>query len=152
MVFGLGTLIFPVIFAMMDAFETIVTGICLDTTYGYAMPAGDSVIILGMEYGAFALIFWLFILWKEKKVYNPFTKKSVPRVLGAVTDNIAIVFYSCAMAVNSVSTDSVLAIYPVLVMFGGRIFMKERLERKQYIFLLGIVAGSVMVVASNTLL
>ncbi|MCR4904191.1 MAG: hypothetical protein K6A23_15135, partial [Butyrivibrio sp.] len=47
---GLGTLIFPVLFSLVDGLETVVTGICLDTTYGYAMPEGDSIIIVGFEY------------------------------------------------------------------------------------------------------
>ena len=51
MTLGLGTLIFPVLFSVGDALETIVTGICLDTTYGFAMPEEDSIIIVGMEYG-----------------------------------------------------------------------------------------------------
>ena len=149
MVRGLGTLIFPVIFAVIDGLETIVTGVCLDTTYGYAMPEGDGIIIIGMEYAAFALGFWIYIYLKEKKVYNPFTKKSAPRILGALTENIGIVFYSYAMAMNSVSTDPLLAVYPVFVMIGGRLFMKEKVSRSQYIFLLGIVAGSIMVVADT---
>lgn len=146
---GLGTLIFPVLFAVADAMETIVTGICLDTTYGYSMPEGDSIIIVGMEYAVFALGCWIYLLLKEKKPFNPFTKKSAPRILGAVTDNIGIVFYSYAMAINSVSTDPLLAVYPVFVMIGGRLFMKEKVSRSQYIFLFGIVAGSVMVIADT---
>ena len=148
---GLGTLIFPLVFAAADAMETITTGLCLDSTYGYAMPEGDSIIIIGMEYAIFVLGFWIYIYWKEKKVYNPFTKHSAPRLLGAVTDNIGIVFYSYAMALNSVSTDPLIAIYPIFVMIGGHIFMKERVSVPQYVFLLGIIAGSVMVVASMVL-
>ena len=53
------------------------------------------------------------------------------------------------MALNSVSTDPLIAVYPVFVMIGSRIFMKERLSATQYDFLLGIVAGSVMVVAGT---
>ena len=64
---GLGTLIFPVLFAIVDALETITTGICLDTTYGYSMPEGDSIIIVGMVYALFALGFWIYIYRKEKK-------------------------------------------------------------------------------------
>ena len=79
---GLGTLIFPVIFALIDGLETVVSGVCLDTTFGYAMPEGDSIIIVGMEYAAFALGFWIYIYIKEKKIYNPFTKKGAPRLLG----------------------------------------------------------------------
>lgn len=146
---GLGTLIFPVIFAIADGLETIVTGLCLDTTYGFAMPEGDSIIIVGMEYAVFALGCWVYIYCTEKKPYNPFAKKSAPRILGALTDNIGIVFYSYAMAINSVSTDPLLAVYPIFVMIGGRVIMKETLSRAQYIFLLGIVAGSVMVIAGT---
>ena len=146
---GFGTLIFPIVFAVVDGLETIVTGICLDTTFGYAMPEGDSIIIVGMEYAAFALGCWIYILIKEKKAYNPFTKKSAPRILGALTDNIGVVFYSYAMAINSVSTDPLLAVYPIFVMIGGRVFMKEKISKTQYLFLLGIVAGSVMVVVDT---
>ena len=146
---GLGTLIFPVIFAVADALETIVTGICLDTTFGYAMPEEDSLIIVGMEYAVFALGFWIYISLKEKKVYNPFIRKNAPRILGALADNVGIVFYSYAMAINSVSTDPLLAVYPIFVMIGGRIFMKEKISKLQYVFLNGIVAGSMMVVADT---
>jgi hypothetical protein len=148
---GLGTLVFPVIFSVGDALETIVSGICLDATYGYAMPEGDSIIIVGMIYAAFALGFWIYIWLKEKKPYNPFTRRSAPRILGAVTDNIGIVFYSYAMALNSVSTDPLLAVYPILAMIGGRFLMKEKLSAAQYVLLLGIVAGSVMVIAGTVL-
>lgn len=143
---GLGTLIFPVLFSIIDAMETIVTGVCLDSTYGFNMPEGDSIIIIGMEYAIFALACWIYVYLKEKKVYNPFTKKSMPRILGALTDNIGIVFYSYAMAINSVSTDPLLAIYPIFVMIGGHIFMKEKVSTTQYIYLIGIILGSILVV------
>ena len=149
MVRGLGTLIFPVIFSVVDALETIVTGVCLDSTYGYAMPEGDSIIIVGMEYALFALGCWLYIYRKEGKVYNPFTKKSAPRVLGALADNVGIVFYSYAMAMNSISTDPLIAVYPVFAMLGGLVIMKEKVGVAQYIFLLGIVAGSIMIIAGT---
>ena len=142
---------FPVLYALADGVETIVTGVCLDSTYGYAMPEGDSIIIVGMEYAAFALGFWIYIYCKEKRAYNPFTRYSAPRMLGALADNVGTVFYAYAMALNSVSTDPIIAVYPVFVMIGGRIFMKERVSTAQYVFLLGIVAGSVMVVAGTLL-
>lgn len=143
---GLGTLVFPVIFAVIDGLETVVTGICLDTTFGFAMPEGDSIIIVGMEYAVFALGFWIYICIREKKIYNPFTRRGAPRILGAVADNIGIVLYTYAMAINSVSTDPLLAVYPVFVMLGGRAFMKEKVSKAQYVFLLGIIAGSILVV------
>ena len=146
---GLGTLIFPLCFAVIDGLETIVTGVCLDSSYGFGMPEGDGIIIIGMEYAAFALAFWLYILWKEGKAYNPFAGKGVPRMLGAVADNVGIVLYSYAMAMNSISTDPLIAVYPVFTMIGGRIIMKEKVSTAQYVFLFGIVAGSVMVIVDT---
>lgn len=148
---GLGTLIFPIIFSMADALETITTGICLDNTYGSSMPEGDSVIIVGMEYALFAFCFWIYVSFKEKKVYNPFTKKNLPRILGSVTDNVGVVFYSYAMAINSISTDPLLALYPILGMIGGRIFMKEKISKTQYILLSCTIIGSIMVVVGTVL-
>lgn len=66
-------------------------------------------------------------------------------MFAAVTDNVGIVFYSYAMAINSISTEPITALYPVLVMFGGRIIMKEKVSVPQYICLFTIVAGSVLV-------
>ena len=148
---GLGTLIFPVIFSVGDALETIVTGLCLDTTYGYSMPEGDSIIIVGMEYAAFALGCWIYLYRKEGTLYNPFSRNSAPRTLGALTDNVGIVFYSYAMAINSVSTDPLIAAYPVIVMLGDRVLIKEKVSASQYIYLLGVVAGTVMVIADTVL-
>lgn len=146
---GLGTLIFPVMFAVIDGLETVVTGICLDTTFGYAMPEGDAIIIIGMEYAVFALGCWCYLWFREKKPYHPFRRENRARMLGVLADNIGIVFYSYAMAINSVSTDPLLAAYPVLVMIGGRVLMKEKVSMSQYICLLSIVAGSIMVVADT---
>jgi len=146
---GLGTLIFPVLFAMVDSMETVVSGICLDSTFGYAMPEGDSIILVGMEYSIFSLGCWIYLLVKEHDVYHPLKRENLPRLLGSVTDNIGIVFYSYAMAIDSISTDPVLAVYPVLSMIGGRVFMKEKVSPVQYISLLLIVFGSILVVADT---
>ncbi len=146
---GLGTLIFPVLYAITDGLETIITGVCLDSTYGYAMPEGDSLIIIGMEYAIFALCCYIYIYLTEKKFYNPFKKENAPRILGSITDNIGIVFYSYAMAKDSVSTDPILATYPILVMICGHLIMKERVSIKQYLCLFSIVAGSVLIIVDT---
>lgn len=146
---GLGTLIYPILFAMVDSLETVVSGICLDNTFGYSMPAGDSVIIVGMEYSIFSLGCWIYILVRDHEIYHPLKKENLPRLLGSVADNAGIVFYSYAMAIDSLSTDPILAVYPVFSMLGGRIFMKEKISTVQYISLFFIIAGSVLVVADT---
>ena len=144
---GLGTLIFPVMFAMVDAIETVVTGVCLDTTYGYSMPEGDSIIIVGAEYFIMAFGCWIYISVKEKKAYNPLRRENLPRLIGSVTDNVGVVFYSYAMAIDSISTDPVLAIYPIVAMIGGCVFLKEKVSKIQFVTAAFIVLGSVLVAA-----
>ena len=62
---------------------------------------------------------------------------------------VGIIFYSYAMAIDSVSTDPLTAVYPVLSMLGGRVLMKEKLSTAQYVCLLSIVAGSILVIADT---
>lgn len=143
---GATALIFPLLFSMMDGLETVVSGVCLDKTFGLAMPEGDSVIIVGMEYAFFALLFWIYISIREKKVYTPFTKAGVPFFCGTLCDNIAIVFYSHAMALDSVATDPILAVYPMITVLLSRIILKEKLSVKQYLCLGLLLAGSVIIV------
>jgi drug/metabolite transporter (DMT)-like permease len=50
---------------------------------------------------------------------------------------------------HSVSTDPIVATYPILVMPGGRVLMRERLGAAQYALLLGIVSGSILIVAGT---
>lgn len=147
---GATALIFPLLFSMMDGLETVVSGICLDKTFGFAMPEGDSIIIVGMEYAFFALLFWIYISIKEKKVYNPLTKASAPFFCGTLCDNIAIVFYSYAMALDSVATDPILAVYPMITVLLSRIVLKEKLSVKQYLCLALLLAGSgIIVIGQN---
>lgn len=143
---GATALIFPLLFSMMDGLETVVTGVCLDKSFGYAMPEGDSIIIGGMEYAFFALLFWIYISVKEKKAYNPFTKASMPLFCGTLCDNVAIVFYAYAMALDSVATDPILVVYPVITVLLSRVILKEKLSVKQYLCLGLLLAGSVIIV------
>lgn len=143
---GATALIFPLVFSMLDGLETIVTGICLDKNFGYAMPEGDSVIIVGMEYAFFAFAFWIFVSLKEKRVFNPIAKSNLPFIGGALCDNIAIVIYSYAMAIDSVATDPILAVYPAITVLLSRIILKEKLSIKQYLCLALLLLGSFIIV------
>lgn len=148
---GATALIYPLLFSMMDGLETVISGVCLDKTFGFAMPEGDSIIIIGMEYAFFALLFWIYISVREKKVYNPFTKISADLFCGALCDNIAIVFYSYAMALDTVATDPILAVYPMITVLLSRIVLKETLSVKQYLCLGLLLAGSVIIVIGQTI-
>lgn len=143
---GASALVFPIIYSMMDGLETILTGVCFDQNFGYAMPVDDSVIIIGFEYGFFALGFWIYVSVKEKHIFNPFTKSNVPFVSGAVCDNVALVLYANAMASNAVATDPILAIYPVITIILSKILLKEKLSVKQYLSLALMLFGSVFIV------
>lgn len=141
---GASALIFPIVFSFMDGMETIVTGVCLDKNFGYAMPEGDSIIIISLEYAFFAFCLWIYVSMKQKKLYNPICKGNKPFFIGTLCDNIGIVCYSYAMALDSVSTDPLLAIYPVLTVLLAKVFLKEKLTSGQHVCILLMIFGSVM--------
>lgn len=147
--FGVGSLIFPLVFSVMDGLETVVSGVCLDKNYGYAMPEGDAVIIVALVYAIFAFGFWVYVSVRKKQVYNPFQKENASFFEGALCDNFGIVCYSYAMALDSVSTDPILAIYPMLTMFFAKIILKEKLSFAQYFCMILMVFGSVMMVVGH---
>lgn len=148
---GAGALIFPIIFSVMDGLETIVTGLCMDKTFGYAMPEGDGIIILGIEYSFFALLFWIFVSIKEKHLFNPFSKSNLPLVGGALCDNSALAIYAYAMAIDSVATDPVLAVYPIIAVIISRILLKEKLSLKQYLCVSVILAGTFVMLIGKSI-
>lgn len=127
---GASALIFPVLFSLLDGTETIITGLCMDKTFGYAMPEGDGIIIMGMDYAIIAFFFWIYVSVKEKHIFTPVTKKNLPILGGALCDNVAIVFYAYAIALDSVATDPVLAVYPIISVVISRLLLKEKLSLK----------------------
>lgn len=148
---GASALIFPILFSFMDGLETLVSGICLNKSLGYAMPEGDGIIIVGMEYAVFAFAFWLYVNYKEKHIFSPFSRKNLPLVGGALCDNLAIVFYAYAMAIDAVATDPILIAYPVVTIFLSKIILKEKLSLRQYLCLALILCGSIVIVIGQNL-
>lgn len=142
---GAAALVFPLLYSLMSAGETVATGVFLDKTYGYAMPEDDAVIIAGSVYILVTAVLWLFLLVKEKKPYNPFAKNHLPMLGGAVFDNVGAVFYLYAIALNSVVTYSVLCAYPVLTMIFARILLREKLSWKQYACLALVIIGAAII-------
>ena len=142
---GAGALLVPLLYSFMEAGETVVTGLSVDKTYGYELPEGDAMIILGSVYVFMTVILWLFLLVKEKRPYNPFAKGRRLMLVGAAFDNIGMGLYFFAMAINAVVTDGSLAAYPVLTMILGHIFLHEKLSWKQYVCLVLVIAGAVLI-------
>lgn len=149
---GATALIFPIVFSLMDGLETIVSGLCLDSKFGFGMSEGDAIIILGLEYAVIALGLWIFVSIKQKKVYNPICKSNAPLLAGSLCDNVGIVCYAYAMAIDSVSTDPILAVYPVITVLLSKILLHEKLTAKQYICIFIMILGSVMMVIGHSIL
>lgn len=146
---GASALIFPLLFSLTDGLETIVTGVCLDKNFGYAMPEGDAVIIVSLIYAIYAFGFWIYLSVCKHELYNPFTKENKNFYIGALCDNVAIVFYAYAMSLDSVSTDPILAIYPVLTVLLAKVILKEELKKSQLFCILLMITGSILMVVGH---
>lgn len=140
---------YPIMYSSMDAIKTVIVGLAVNTTLGYSMPSMDVAIIYGFIYGITALILWIYLYIKERKIYNPFNKKSTEIILGEFSDSFALLFYTMAASIDAVFTDCVILLYPVVVMLLSKVYLKEKLNKKQKVALGIILLGMLFIIISE---
>lgn len=140
---------YPIMYSTMDAIKTIVIGLAVNESLGYSMPSTDVAIIYGFIYGITALLLWLYLYFKEDIIYNPFNKQSTYIVLGEFSDSFALLFYSMAVSIDAIFTDCIIMLYPVVVMLLSKIYLKEKLNKKQKVALGIILLGMLFIIISE---
>ena len=137
------TMIFPLLYCVLDGAGTFLDGIYLDKL---ELISEDSALV------AYELTFLLygivtFIYLKIKKVkIKLFNEK--PKIAAAVFETAGQFFYVYAMSGNATISAPIVGSYCILSMILSRIFLKEKLSLKEYmaigLVLIGIVILAVM--------
>lgn len=142
--YGALALIFPLLYCVFDTIGTSFDGIILDENSGLDLSEIDVLILYGLTFLLVGIISYIIIWIKEKKPYNIFNKKEAPKFGAACCEEFGQFFYVFAMAKNPVLSAPMIASYCIVSVILSRIFLKEKLERKQYIcvslVILGIIA------------
>ena len=143
--FGALALIFPILYCLFDTLGTSADGIILDEEIGLGLGEVDVLILYGLTFLLAGLISWIYLWIRERKPYNPFAKAEHPKALAACCEEFGQVFYVFAMARNPVVAAPMVASYCVVSVLLGRLILKEQLKPAQYLCILAVIAGIIII-------
>lgn len=148
---GALALFFPILYTLIDVFSVAeIGGVSgnsgiTDAADEIFIPAMDFFI---MECAGIALIsvcVWLYLLIVKKYIYNPFQPEEFIRCSAATGETFGTMTFIFAAAINPVLTAPITSFHCLLTIVLERIFLKERLSKKQYISLGFVVLGIVLI-------
>ena len=148
---GALALFFPIIYTLIDVFSVAEIG----GTSGNSgiTDAADEIFIPAMDFFIFecaaialvSLCVWLFLWIVKKHVYNPFQPEEFIRCSAATGETFGTMTFIFAAEINPVLTAPITSFHCILTIVLARIFLKERLSKKQYISLGFVVLGIVLI-------
>ena len=143
--YGALALLFPILYCIFDTVGTAADGIILDEESGLGLGEIDVLILYGFTFFIASVAAWIFLLIKEKKAYNPFTKAELKtRCPAAVFEQFGQIFYVYALAANPIVATPMIASYCIVSAILSRVFLKEKLKAGQYACIAAVVVGIVM--------
>lgn len=122
-------IIFPIIYAILDATGTYLDGVYLD--YRKILPEDQANMSYELTFLIVAIIVWVYLKVVKKETVNIFKERTLG--LAAIFETLGQFFYVGAMAGNSIIAAPMIASYSIVSIILARIFIKEKLNTKQYI-------------------
>lgn len=132
---GAVALIFPVSYAIMDAIATF-----LDDVYLSKILSPEEALIsfeLSFLFVGLIALFYLVVVKKEK--YR--IREEKYNILGGIFETAGQFFYVYALSGNSVVAAPLMSIDSIVAVIFGRIWLKERLTKRQYLTIVMITIG-----------
>ncbi len=130
-----------VLSSFFDGLETVISSVLLGDgltdSYDYMIAWGTMSLIL-------SIILWFYLLFRDKKPYNPFRRTEKARILSQLLCLVADVTYIFAVSDDALLGAVLWNAFPVVDIVAARILMKERLSRVQYLLLGTLIFGSVL--------
>lgn len=143
--YGALALLFPILYCLFDTIGTAADGIILDEESGLGLGEIDVLILYGFTFFLAGIVCWIFLRVKEKKAYNPFAKEEwKTRFPAAVFEQFGQIFYVYALADNPIVAAPMVASYCIVSALLSRIFLKEKLKPAQYVCIVIVIIGIVI--------
>ncbi|MCI8332453.1 MAG: EamA family transporter [Clostridiales bacterium] len=139
---GALALLFPLLYCIFDTIGTAADGIILDGDHGLSLGEIDVMVIYGLTFFLFGLVCFVYMWVKNKKPYNPFKDKT--KGVAACFEEFGQMFYVYAMAAKPVLAAPMIASYCIISVILSHIFLKEKLKKGQYVCVIAVILGIVM--------
>lgn len=133
------TILFPLAYCVLDGLGTFLDAIYLD--YGQIINEDAALVSYEFTFLIYGFLSYLYLKSKRVKV-NVFKEKS--KFLAAIFETIGQFFYVFAMSGSSIIAAPIVGSYCVLSMLLSRIFLKEKLSKKEYFSILLVIIGIII--------
>ena len=133
------TILFPLGYCLLDGLGTFLDGIYLDKLE----LIGETASLIAYEYtfALYGLITFIYLKIK-KEDFSIINEK--PKLAAALFETAGEIFYVTAMSGNSTVAAPIIGSYCVLSMLLSRIFLKEKLSKKEYACIFLVLIGVIV--------
>ncbi|MBU5426766.1 DMT family transporter [Tissierella pigra] len=132
---GAVALIFPIIYAVVDAFATFLDDVYLSNI----LTPEEALISFELTFFIVALISLFYLVVIKKERYN--IKDEKFNIIGGICETAGQFFYVYALTGNSVVAAPLMSIDSIVAVIFGRIWLKEKLSKNQYFTIIMITIG-----------
>lgn len=134
---GVLAIVFPIMYAIIDAIGTTADGIYLDKL----QLISEDAALLAYEFTWFiyAIIALIYLVLIKKQGFNLF--KQPVRISAAVFETAGQFFYVYAMSNNAVIAAPLIASYSIVSVILSRLFLKEKLSKLHYTLIIIVMIG-----------
>ena len=133
------TILFPLCYCLLDGLGTFLDGIYLDKLE----LIGETASLIAYEY-TFAIYGLITFIYLKVKKESFSIVKEKPKLAAALFETAGEIFYVTAMSGNSTIAAPIIGSYCVLSMLLSRVFLKERLSKKEYIGIFLVLVGVII--------
>ena len=119
----------------------VAVGITVSEETDVAIPDIDFFIFESLGFVVIAICMWFYMLIVKKYKYNPFKKEELVRCGAATGETFGTMAFTFAVGISPILTAPITSSYCLVTIVLARIFLKERLTKKQYLSLAFLVVG-----------
>jgi len=140
-------LVFPLLYCVLDGMGTFLDAIYLDKL---TLISEDAALV-AYEYTFFIYGIICFIYLKFIKKEEFIIAKEKDKLFASIFETLGQFFYVFAIAKNSTLAIPIIASYSIVSVLLSRIFLKEKLDKKEYIAIFVVLVGIVILGISEGL-
>ena len=148
---GALALIFPIAYNLVDAASMVAMGVTVSGETEVVIPDIDFFFFECVGFAVATLVVWLYLLIVKKHVYNPFKKTELTRCCAGIGDTLGTMAFTFAVGLNPILTAPITSSYCIVTIILARIFLKEKLTKKQYLSLILVIIGIVFLGTAEVL-
>ena len=138
---GALALLFPIAYNLADAASMVAMGIAVSGEAEVSIPDIDFFFFECFGFFVISIFVWLYMLIAKKHVYNPFKKTELTRFGAASCETLGTLTFTIAVGISPILTAPITSSYCMVTIILARVFLKERLTKKQYLSVALVVAG-----------